>query len=184
MIPKDIVFVVDASLSMVKQYNDFRPSKIEASLEIIGRVSRIRIIQYRDRIGLILFNAFVIPLLHPDSDYNKIVTTLSQAKFSGEGSALGDAIIEAVKMLRHVDHRGKLVVAISDGELNIGSPLELAALYANNSGVALCIIVIGRRKRYQIRDSLERLSGYKMLVWHEVDTVSEAESTLLQCLQG
>jgi len=181
--PADAVFVLDSSLSMGRQYSDFRPNKLKASAEIAARAARLAIEKRGDRIGVIVFNAYVIPLLHPTSDFEAIVRTLAAVGHVGEGSALGDAIIEAVKMLRGTMHRDKLVIAITDGELNVGAPLSLATLYAANSGVRPCIVVIGRRGRISVERDLEALEARGLLSWNVAETVQRAEAVTLSCLE-
>jgi len=181
--PADVVFVIDSSLSMGRQYSDFRPSKLKASAEVVARASRLAMEKHGDRVGVVVFNANVIPLLYPTSDYRKLVRTLAAVGHVGEGSALGDAVIEAVKMLRGALHRDKLIVAISDGELNVGAPLSLATLYAANSEASLCIVVIGRRGRISIERDLEALESRGLLSWGVAENLQKAEAVTLSCLE-
>jgi len=181
--PADVVFVLDSSLSMGRQYSDFRPNKLKASAEVVARVARLAMEKRGDRVGVIVFNAHVIPLLHPTNNFEVLVRTLAAVGHVGEGSAPGDAVIEAVKMLRGTLHREKLVVAITDGELNVGAPLSLAALYAANSGARLCIVVIGRRGRISIERDLEALEARGLLSWGVAETLQRAEAVTLSCLE-
>ncbi len=181
--PADIVFVLDSSISMGKSFSDFRPSKVKAAAEIAARISRTRIFGHRDRVGVIIFYAFVVPLLHPTSSYEAVVRTLSRLGYTGEGSALGDAIIEAVKMLRRTQ-RPRLVVVFSDGELNVGSPLELAALYASNSGVRLCIATIGYEDRIRLAERLRMLQAKGLVEWRNATSMQKLESETARCIGG
>ena len=177
----DLVFVVDSSISMGKAYSDFRPSKLAAGLDVLGKIARLRIIQGW-RVGLVIYFAFIVPLLPPTHDYEKFVSTLSKLGYLGEGSAMGDAIIEAVRMLRNTpSQRRKKIVVLSDGESNIGSPVQLAALYARNSEISLCIIVIGRRDRIPLASVLDWISEAGIGEWRVVESVSEAEQALAEC---
>jgi len=181
--PADVVFVLDSSLSMGKQYSDFRPNKLRASAEVAARVARRTMEMYGDRVGIVVFNAHVIPLLSPTSDFEKLVKTLAVVGHVGEGSALGDAVIEAVRMLRGAIHREKLVIAITDGELNVGAPLSLASLYAANSGARICIVIIGRRGRISIESDLEALEAKGLLSWGAAETLQKAEAVTVSCLE-
>lgn len=177
----DLVFVVDSSISMGKAYSDFRPSKLAIGLDILGRIARLRMLQGW-RIGLIIYFAFIVPLLPPTHDYEKFVSTMSKLGYVGEGSAMGDAIIEAVRMLRSLPtQRPKRIIVISDGESNIGSPVQLAALYARNSGISLCVVVIGRRDRIPLASVLDWISEAGIGEWRVAETVSEAEKALAEC---
>ena len=177
----DLMFVVDSSISMGKSYSDFRPSKLAAGLDLIGKIARLRILQGW-RVGLIIYFAFIVPLLPPTHDYQRLVSTLSKLGYVGEGSAMGDAIIEAVRILRALpSQRRKKIVVLSDGESNIGSPVELAALYARNTGIPVCIVVIGRRERVPLARILDWMGEAGIGEWRSVETVAEAERVLAEC---
>jgi len=181
--PKDVVLVLDLSISMKKPVASFVPSKLSAMLNAVGQAARFALNESKNRVGLVGFFAFVVPLLEPTDNYDKIVATLSRIEYTGEGSALGDAIIEAVKLLRR-SYREKQVVVVTDGELNVGSPLELASLYAKNSGVTTCIITMGFRERVPLKDKLEEVEKQGLITWKHASSLEELSRHLLNCLGG
>jgi len=179
--PRDVVLVLDLSISMKKPVGSFVPSKLSAMLGAVGQAARFVLGESKNRVGLVGFFAFVVPLLEPTDDYDKIVATLARIDYTGEGSALGDAIIEAVKLLRR-SYREKQVIVVTDGELNVGSPLELASLYARNSGVTTCIITMGFREKVPLREKLEEVAAQGLIRWKHASSVEELSRHLLNCL--
>ncbi|MEB3779590.1 MAG: VWA domain-containing protein [Desulfurococcales archaeon] len=146
--PLDLVVSLDISVSMNKSYSDMTPSKLAASKEAILLISG-RLLEYKhNRLGLVAFYGQSIPLLPLTNNRQKLIDTLYKLTFTGEGSAPGDGIAEAVKLLRQSrPGRRKQVIMITDGEINQGAPLEAAALYARNMDVRVDIIIIGDKPR-------------------------------------
>lgn len=178
--PSDTIYVIDASLSMGKGYADFRPNKLAAVVRLISQVAMRKIHVRKDRVGLVVFYGLAFPVLPPTENTEAVMRSLSLITKTGEGSALGDAIIEAAKLLRG-SHRRKEIVVLTDGDLNMGAPLELAIVFAVNTGNNLCIITIGQREKIKISSQLATLAKSKLIEWRHADNVREAIASLFEC---
>ena len=133
---------------MFKKYGDMIPSKIEASKEAILAASRIFLEDNSsNRIGIVIFFNRAIPLLPLTDEFSQVLNTVKRIVYPREGSAPGDGIVTGVKMLRGSLGREKTLVLITDGDINYGPPLELAALYAYNEGVTQYYITVGEEPK-------------------------------------
>ncbi len=178
---RDIIYIIDASLSMGKGVADFRPNKLSTIVEIVANDAMTRLKKSKTRVGLVAFYGLAIPILPPTNDISMFTRSLALLNMTGEGSAPGDAIIEATKLLRN-SVRKKGVIIITDGDLNMGAPLELAVIFAVNNNVETCVITIGgSRERIAIRRQLDLLSSAHLINWIHAETRSETVRALRTC---
>lgn len=178
----DLVYVIDASLSMGKGVADFRPSKLAAVIESVANDASFKIRMLQARVGIVAFFGVAFPILPLTGNLELVMKSLSLIEQTGEGSAPGDAIIEAAKLLRG-SIRNKTIILITDGDLNMGAPIELAALYAHNNGITTCIITIGGSKdRIKIYNQLDFLSRVGLLKWMHATSKVEMIHALERCL--
>ncbi len=147
---RDYSIALDISLSMGEPFSDMIPSKLQASKEAIAFLAQ-RVTTGGSRISITLFHGRTIPLLPLTNDYRVIVRALADLDVVGEGSALGDGIVEAVKILRLSRGRDRIVVVLTDGGVTEGVPVKAAVLYAKYSNIPLKIMVLNRR----VEDSLK-----------------------------
>ncbi len=144
----DTVILLDVSLSMGKGYGDLRPSKLDASKEALLLLASRLLENPSNRIGIVVFFGRSLPVLPLTSDKSKLVKTVYRINFVEEGSAPGDGIVDSVKMLRRSkEGRKKGIVLITDGDINLGIPLEAALLYANNAGIKMYTITVGEKPK-------------------------------------
>ncbi|MCX8195506.1 MAG: VWA domain-containing protein [Acidilobaceae archaeon] len=154
--PRDIAFALDVSLSMGERYADLTPSRLEASKEAIAMFAS-RAIQAGTRVAIALFHERSIPLLPLTSDYRSLMKALAEVNFVKEGSALGDGVVEAVKLLRG-GKREKAALVFTDGGITEGVPLKAAALYARFSGVKLAVLVLNGELRGDVAEDFRAAS--------------------------
>ncbi|MCS7128947.1 MAG: VWA domain-containing protein [Sulfolobales archaeon] len=169
-----VTYVVDASLSMKKAFGELALSKIDVVRETLIQVVPKVVEKNNYYIGLVVFYKQAFPLLAPTRDVRNIVNAFSRIRVLGEGSAPGNGLIEAVKVMRW--NRGsKRVVMITDGGFNEGVPLDIAAIYAGSSSVKLHIIVIGGKltdvDAVYIDRAIEICNGGKYVVSDKVQLV-------------
>lgn len=144
----DTVILLDVSLSMGKGYGDLRPSKLDASKEALLLLASRLLENPSNRIGIVVFFGKSLPVLPLTNDKAKLVKTVYRINFTEEGSAPGDGIVDSVKMLRRArEGRRKGIVLITDGDINLGIPLEAALLYASNAGVRMYTITVGEKPK-------------------------------------
>ncbi len=147
---RDYSIALDISLSMSEPFSDMIPSKLQAAKEAVAILAQ-RVTVSGSRIAITLFHGRPTPLLPLTSDYKTVVRALADVDMVGEGSALGDGIVEALKMLRPSRGRDRIVVVLTDGGVTEGVPVKAAVLYAKYSGVPLKLMILNRR----VEDSLK-----------------------------
>lgn len=176
----DTIYVIDASLSMRKAHADFRPNKLLAIVNLVSKAAARKIQELKGRVGLVAFYGIAFPILPPTDRLEAVMRSLSLITRTDEGSAIGDAIIEAAKLLRG-SHRRKEIIVLTDGDLNMGAPLELAVAFAHNTGCWTCIITMGQKDRIKIAQELNLLAKTGMIEWRHVEDMKGALATLFQC---
>lgn len=170
--PLDLVWILDVSRSMGRSYETFKPSKLSAAKEAIAYASS-RLLERRGcRVGLVAFHGRALPLLHPTDNFDILLATLSMISYLGEGSAGGDAVVEAVRMLR-VSGRMKRAVMLTDAGFNMGVPMQLAALYARNVGVRVDIVTLGAMPGEAVTKALSEAAGSTGGKWVHASTIDE-----------
>lgn len=175
----DYSIALDISLSMKKAHGDLVPSKLEAAREAAALAASRILSAPGNRVALVIFHGRALPLVHLTSDYRRFISALSRVDFVEEGSAIGDGIVEAVKMLRGSARR-KRVIALTDGGYTEGVPVQAAALYARYSGAEAYILTLGeplgRRPLEALEDSVKRAGA----VWIHSGSKSELLSNVMK----
>lgn len=180
MNPSDTVYVIDTSLSMGRAYYDFVPNKLAGVVNLVSKAAARKIQVARSRVGLVVFYGQAYPLLPPTDDPAAVMRALSVIKETREGSALGDAVIEAAKLLRG-SHRRREIIVLTDGDLNMGAPFELSVIYASGTGARLCFITMGQRDRVKVAAQLAVYSKSSVLEWRHAETMRDAMEALFDC---
>ncbi len=136
----DIVIAVDVSNSMLAE--DMKPNRItKAKQEIRGLIDRLK----GDRIGLIAFagEAFVqCPLTLDYSVVEIFLDVIDVNLIPTRGTAIGDAINEAIKAFEGHERKHKVLMLLSDGEDHNTDPIA-ASEEARKQGVKIFPIGIG-----------------------------------------
>jgi len=176
-VARDYSIAIDISLSMGEPFSDMIPSKLQASKEAVALLAQ-RVTVGGSRIAITLFHEKPIPLLPLTNDYKVILRALVELDFTGEGSALGDGIVEAVKMLRASRGRDRLVVVLTDGGVTEGIPVKAAVLYTSTP---LKIIVLNRRIEENLKKEVET-AGHPNLQVVLVETKQKLLSEILRLI--
>ncbi|MCX7798039.1 MAG: VWA domain-containing protein [Melioribacter sp.] len=137
----DIAIVLDISGSMLAE--DFKPNRLEAAKKVIddfikGRTS--------DRIGLVIFSGESFTQCPLTIDYSVLRNLLSEVK-SGmivDGTAIGNAIANAVNRLKDSKSKSKIMILLTDGVNNAGEidPIT-AAQIAQKFGIRIYTVGVG-----------------------------------------
>ncbi|MDP2091223.1 MAG: VWA domain-containing protein [Candidatus Gracilibacteria bacterium] len=143
----DIQIILDISYSMIAQ--DLEPNRLEVAKEVIGQfVDKIE----SDRVGFIVYSGKVFTSLPLSFDYeiikktikNITINTINQNYFEMQGTATGDALILAGKLLYNGDNREKVIILVTDGEANKGiNPLAALSYIKQEFGGKIRIYTIG-----------------------------------------
>ena len=144
---RDLVLLVDVSGSM-RQMDFAREGELLNRLDLVKQ-SALRFVEGRksDRIGLILFGARPYLRAPPTWDHQVLRELIEEAgiALAGESTAIGDAVGLAIKRLRELEARSRVIVLITDGANNKGNltPRQAARL-ARREGIRIYTIGIGR----------------------------------------
>lgn len=181
MEPVDLVWVIDISKSMGRGQDSFKPSKLSAAKEAVAYASS-RLLEVRgSRVGIVLFHGRALPVLHLTDSLDMVISTLAMVKTVGEGSAGGDAIVEAVKMLR-LSGRRRRAVMLTDAGFNTGIPVDVAAIYARNSEVRVDAIILSSRPGEQGLRALSEVAKATGGVVRQASSPDELFKVLMEVL--
>jgi Ca-activated chloride channel homolog len=139
----DIVMVLDLSGSMLSE--DLKPNRIEAAKEVIKNFIKDR---PNDRIGLVVFQSESFTQCPLTIDHNVLLNLLSQVHSGmiADGTAIGNAIANAVNRLKDTEAKSKVIILLTDGVNNSGEvdPVT-AAQIANTYGIRIYTVGVGTR---------------------------------------
>ncbi len=136
----EIMICLDVSNSMLAQ--DYSPNRLErAKLAISSLVDKLR----DDRIGLIVFAGTSFVQLPITTDYVSAKMFLSSIDTNSvpiQGTALGDAILTAIRSFSAQSEKSRVIILISDGE-NHEDDAVAAAKEAEKMGIKIYTIGVG-----------------------------------------
>ncbi len=143
----NLALVVDLSSSMQMPVNGGRRKpngNVETRMEAVKRTI-IDFIHHRkgDRMGIVVFsnNAYVVSPMTLDYDYlSNYVEMINEKTLADEGmTAIGEGMLLARDLLLRQssdgDKRGNVIVLLTDGENNIGRPVNYALNEVKDAGI-------------------------------------------------
>jgi Ca-activated chloride channel family protein len=140
-----VVLVLDTSTSM--NATDVAPSRIESAVE--NAQSFVDGLPDDAEVGLVTFNADTSVVVSPTTDHELVTAALERVQ-THPGTAGGDGIdaaLDAIDAARAGNQSGKqgaaTIVMLSDGETELGIPIEDAAAEASEAGVTINAISFG-----------------------------------------
>lgn len=140
----DIILAVDTSKSMLAE--DLTPkNRIQASKEVIANFIKS---QSNNRIGLLIFSGKSFTLSPLTLDYDLILSLLKEITVDSvkiDGTAIGEAISNAVYRFSYEKERNKVLILLTDGENNAGKvEPQKAAEIAKIKGIKVYTIGVGK----------------------------------------
>jgi Ca-activated chloride channel family protein len=134
----DFVLAIDASSSMLA--DDFSPNRLEAAKEAANIF--VDSVPPRSNIGFVSFASSPFIDKEPTADYNEVKKVINSigVKESG-GTNIGDTIITSTNLFEK--NRSKILVLLTDGQSNTGTPIDVAIDYAKSKQVIINTIGIG-----------------------------------------
>ena len=148
---RDLVLVLDASGSMGQSgFSQSSPdqSRYDVVLELANAFIKAR---HDDNIGVVVFGSFAYTAaaLTYDLQALRFLLNTTSVGIAGESTAIGDALMQALRTLSFGQAKSKVVVLLTDGKHNAGStsPKE-AVQQAQKAGVKLYTIGIGAKQDY------------------------------------
>lgn len=138
----DFVLAIDASSSMLA--DDFTPNRLEAAKESANLF--VDNVPGNTDIGIVSFSGIASIDLRPVADPAKVKNTTNYISIKETGGTnIGDAIITSINLLssEKIDEEADVVILLTDGQSNIGTPVEQAINYANKNDVTVHTIGVG-----------------------------------------
>jgi len=163
---RDIVFIVDTSVSMVLKDYTLNNKRIDRMNVIRSTLNDFIKKLKGDRVSIIAFadTAHVLVPLTNDSYLLQSMLLRLRTGIAGRSSAPGDAVSLAVKQIRNKADRHQIMVLLTDAALPVGSitPIQ-AAKIAADEGLLLYTVAVGANT-YDAEE--QRKTG---LIYHPAD---------------
>ncbi len=145
----DIVLALDASGSMKeKGFDKSRPflSKFDVVKELVKDFIKRRV---NDNVAVVIFGSFAYiasPLTFNKEVVGKILDYLDIG-IAGQKTAISDALIESIHMLKESQAKSKVVILLTDGiDTASRTPVDVAMRMAKKYGIRIYTIGIGDRR--------------------------------------
>ncbi|WP_201338107.1 MULTISPECIES: VWA domain-containing protein [unclassified Nitratiruptor] len=145
----DIVLALDASGSMrEKGFDENNPfkTKFEVVKELVKDFIKKRV---NDNIGVVIFGSFsyiASPLSFNKDVVNKILDYLDIG-IAGQKTAISDALIESISMLKDSKAKSKVIILLTDGiDTASKTPISVAMKMAKKYHIKIYTIGIGQRR--------------------------------------
>ncbi len=139
----DILVAMDTSKSMLAR--DVKPDRLKRSkLAVKDMVKKLR----GDRIGLVAFSGTAFLQCPLTVDYGGFMLALDDLDTSvipRGGTAIAEAIIEAIKVFKGPEKKYKVLIIITDGEDHEGDPVK-ASRVAAKEGIKIFCIGVGTKE--------------------------------------
>ena len=163
---RDLVLAIDASGSMAQSGFDEKErfkSKYETTLDLAQAFTKNRL---DDNMGVVVFGTFAYtasPLTYDLAALGKLLK-MTTVGIAGESTAIGDALMQAMRTLSFGKAKSKVIVLLTDGFHNAGrhSPKEAVAL-AKKQGIRIYTIGIGTKRDYDaaLLETIAKATGGK-----------------------
>jgi Ca-activated chloride channel homolog len=137
----DVVLAIDVSRSMLAE--DLPPNRLEAAKDVARRIIRSA---RQHRVGLVAFAARAVSVcpLTTDRSAAVAVTDGLHCFEDDEGTAIGPALVHAIRRQVAGGERSRAVILLTDGSSNRGEPTPLqAGLAAAHLGIRIYTVSLG-----------------------------------------
>jgi len=138
----DYVLAIDSSNSMLA--TDFTPNRIEAAK--LKALEFVDLLSTKNKIGIISFAGTPIIETELTDDFQKIRNSIKNIEISNTGGTnIGESIITGTTLLSNSENP-KVLILLTDGQVNIGNSLDKAIDYAKSKNVIINTIGIGSQE--------------------------------------
>jgi len=163
---RDLILVLDASGSMAQSgyaTDDRLKNKFELNLELASDFIKQR---HDDNMGVVIFGTFAYTASPLTYDLEALTQLLSMTNvgIAGESTAIGDALMQAMRSLSFGEAKNKAIILLTDGYHNAGehSP-KVAVAQAKKQGIKIYTIGLGKKSDYDatLLETIARETGAK-----------------------
>ena len=163
---RDLILALDASGSMTQSGYDAKnrlKNKFQTNLELASDFIKKR---HDDNMGVVIFGTFAYtasPLTYDLASLSQLLN-MTNIGIAGESTAIGDAIMQAIRTLSYGEAKNKAIILLTDGYHNAGnySP-KTAVEKAKKKGIKIYTIGIGKKSDYDVAllETIAKESGGK-----------------------
>jgi len=163
---RDLILVLDASGSMAQSgyaVDDRLKNKFELNLELASSFIKKR---HDDNMGVVIFGTFAYttsPLTYDLEALGQLLA-MTNVGIAGESTAIGDALMQAIRSLSFGEAKNKAIILLTDGYHNAGehSPKE-AVKKAKALGIKVYTIGLGKKSDYDaaLLETIAKETGAK-----------------------
>jgi len=163
---RDLILALDASGSMAQSGYDAKhrlQNKFETNLALASDFIEQR---QDDNMGVVIFGTFAYTASPLTYDLASLSTLLNMTNvgIAGESTAIGDAIMQAIRTLSFGEAKNKAIILLTDGHHNAGaySP-KVAVQKAKEKNIKIYTIGIGKKSDYDVAllETIAKESGAK-----------------------
>ena len=163
---RDLILALDASGSMAQSGYDAKNrmnNKFETNIVLATEFIKNR---HDDNMGVVIFGTFAYsasPLTY-DLESLSHLLAMTNVGIAGESTAIGDAIMQAIRTLSFGEAKNKAIILLTDGYHNAGkSSPKLAVSKAKELGIKIYTIGIGKKSNYDVAllQTIAKESGAK-----------------------
>ena len=139
----DFVLAIDASSSMLA--DDYIPNRMGAAKDA-SKIFVDSLGEVETKVGILYFGGVVYTAIRPTNDLEAIKDAIDSIQTStAGGTAIGDAIIASNNLFVPTD-RGKVIILLTDGQSNIGTPPLETINYTIENNIVINTIGIGTQE--------------------------------------
>jgi|TARA_B100002003_G_scaffold150436_1_gene139470 Ca-activated chloride channel family protein len=138
----DFILAIDTSTSMLA--DDFDVTRLEAAKE--SAIVFVDSVVGQSDIGVVSFASTVFIDKEPTADKREVKEIINQLNIKESGGTnVGDALIISSNLLAgdESSQKSKVIVLLTDGQSNIGTPIDIAVDYAKTREIIVHTIGIG-----------------------------------------
>ena len=178
---RDLVMVLDTSGSMGESgYDKEKPQKrkFDTILEVLQDFIKKR---YDDNLGVVVFGDFAFsasPLTYDRKSLSFILRYLDVG-IAGNNTAIGDGLIQAIKLFKNSDTKNKVIILLSDGYQNSGSfsPKD-SVIQAKKSGIKIYTIGVGTDYDENLLKTIAKQSNGEFFRAKNLDMLKKVYDTI------
>ena len=180
---RDLVIALDTSGSMGESGYDKETKetrKFDAVLEILNNFILHR---YDDNLGVVVFGNFAFasaPLTYDRKSLSFVLKYLDVG-IAGDNTAIGDGLVQAIKVLEHSQTENRVIILLSDGYQNSGihSPKD-GVTQAKEKNIKIYTIGIGKSSDYDapLLQQIAQESGGKFFQAESAESMRDVYSQI------
>jgi Ca-activated chloride channel family protein len=148
---RDLVIALDTSGSMGESGYDKETKETRKFDTVLTILNNFILHRYDDNLGVVVFGNFAFgaaPLTYDRKSLSFILKYLDVG-IAGDNTAIGDGLMQAIRLLKHSKTENKVIILLSDGYQNSGtfSPKDGVTL-AKQQKIKIYTIGIGKKSDY------------------------------------